>query len=464
MDNIFINGRIAMDKTAAMDNAKMTSGPITRILLSFAGPVLLGQLLQQLYNIADAAIVGQFLSSKALAAVGATSSLTYIVCYFCIGSCIGISVPVSQAYGAGKEEDLRKYFINGVYFALAIAVIMTTVTAAMSGLFLTWLKTPESIFRQAHIYLVIIFMGLPLTVLYNFCFGILMAFGDSKKSTMFMAVSTVMNIFLDLFLVVVVKWGVAGAAVATVFSQGVAGVLSAVYIFRKYKLLFPINKEERTFHPYYTKNIIRMCMPMGLQYSITAIGAIILQFYVNNLGEEAIAGFTSGYKIKNLILCPLNSLGTALSSFVGQNFGAKRFDRISEGFRKTLTIGLIYSVIMIFVCFVTGRYLALIFVDAADTLVVEYTVKFIKYISIFNMELALLFTARYSVQGMGYGKYSILSGLAEMAARAAVAIALIPHFGFDAVCWNEGLTFLAGIIVILPIYIKLFCHLHKSMI
>lgn len=169
-------------------------------------------------------------------------------------------------------------------------------------------------------YLVIIFLGLPLTVLYNFCFGILMAFGDSKKSTMFMAVSTVINIFLDLFLVVVVKWGVAGAAVATIFSQGIAGVLSAVYIFKKYKLLFPVNADERKFHPYYMKNIIKMCMPMGLQYSITAIGAIILQFYVNALGEDAIAGFTSGYKIKNLILCPLNALGTALSSFVGQNF------------------------------------------------------------------------------------------------------------------------------------------------
>ena len=237
-----------------------------------------------------------------------------------------------------------------------------------------------------------------------------------------------------------------------------------VYIFKKYKLLFPVNADERKFHPYYMKNIIKMCMPMGLQYSITAIGAIILQFYVNALGEDAIAGFTSGYKIKNLILCPLNALGTALSSFIGQNFGAKRFDRISEGFKRTLEIGLIYSVITMIVCFFTGRYMALIFVDAADTVVVGYTVKFIRYISVFNAELALLFTARYSVQGMGYGKYSILSGLAEMAGRAAVAVLLIPHFGFDAVCWNEGLTFLAGIAVILPIYIKLFCHLRKSMI
>ena len=170
-----------MENANTMDNTKMTNGPITRILLSFAGPVLLGQLLQQLYNIADAAIVGQFLSSKALAAVGATSSLTYIVCYFCIGSCIGISVPVSQAFGAGKNTDLRKYFINGVYFALAIAVIMTAVTASMSGLFLTWLKTPENIFKDAHVYLVIIFLVHPLTVLYNFLFWILRSIVDKKK-------------------------------------------------------------------------------------------------------------------------------------------------------------------------------------------------------------------------------------------------------------------------------------------
>ena len=341
-----------MSSTETLDNAKMTNGPITRILLSFAGPVLLGQLLQQLYNIADAAIVGQFLSSKALAAVGATSSLTYIVCYFCIGSCIGISVPVSQAFGAGKNTDLRKYFINGVYFALAIAVIMTAVTASMSGLFLTWLKTPENIFKDAHVYLVIIFLGLPLTVLYNFCFGLLMAFGDSKKSTIFMAVSTVINIFLDLFLVVVVKWGVAGAAIATIFSQGIAGVLSAVYIFKKYKLLFPVNADERKFHPYYMKNIIKMCMPMGLQYSITAIGAIILQFYVNALGEDAIAGFTSGYKIKNLILCPLNALGTALSSFVGQNFGAGKYHRMRKSVRVCMTMSMVSSAVMISMMYV----------------------------------------------------------------------------------------------------------------
>lgn len=431
---------------------KMTSGPVTKSIFLFALPVFLGQILQQLYGIADSVIVGRYLGVDALAAVGATGSLNYIIGYFCIGSCIGISVPLSQAYGAGDKHKLRCYFVNGIYFFSVMAVIITVITACFCMNFLQWLQTPANIINGADTYLSIIFYGLPCTILYNFCFGVLLAFGDSKSSSVFMAISTVLNLILDLVMIVVWEWGIAGAAIATVISQGVAGAASFIYIFCRYKILLPENSEERKLQFSFVKNIISMSMPMGLQYSITAVGAIILQVGVNNLGYEEVAAFSSGTKMKGLFLCPLNALGTALSSFVGQNFGANQLERVQVGVKRTLQMGAVYCLGIIVFAYFFCDSLAGWFVEESQREVIRHTRKFIQYISVFNLELTFLFAYRYSVQGMGYGKYSIYSGLAEMIARSLTAVFLVPVFGFEAVCWSEGITFLAGIFVIAPIY------------
>lgn len=430
---------------------KMTSGKISSTILKFAAPILIGQILQQLYNIIDSIIVGRYIGVEALAAVGATWSLSYIVCYFCIGTCMGISVPLSQEYGAGNMEKLRRYFINGIYFVLALAVVVTGVTTLLCRHFLVWLQTPENILDGADTYLFIIFLGLPFTILYNFCFGVLMAFGDSKKSSVFMAVSTVMNLGLDIITIVEWNWGIAGAAISTIVSQGIAGICSLCYILKKYRMLYPM-KEEYGFRWDYIRNIIRMSMPMGAQYSVTAIGAIILQYSVNHLGSDAVAVYSAGSKIKGFFLCPLNALGTALSAFVGQNFGAGNMKRIKEGLGCTVKMGILYSLAVIVIIFFAGDFLALLFVNADNMVVIGYTRKFLFYISFFHLELAVLFAFRYCVQGMGYGRFSIYSGTAEMLGRALVAIFLVPVFGFEAVCWNEGVTFLAGIAVIVPLY------------
>lgn len=441
--------------------SKMTSGPITKRILIFAMPILAGQILQQLYNLVDTIIVGRFVGVSGLAAVGATWSLTYIVCYFCIGTCTGMSIPLSQEYGAGNMSRMRCYFMNGIYIAMILAFLITTITSLLSMQFLKWLQTPDDVIQDANIYLVTIFLGLPFTILYNFCFGVLMAFGDSKKSSVFMFLSTILNLFLDLFTIIILNLGVFGAAISTVVSQAIASLCSLFYILKKYKILLP-DKQERSFQPNYISNIIRMSVPMGLQYSITAIGAVILQYSVNQLGSDAVAGFSAGSKVKSFCLCPLNALGTALSSFTGQNFGAGNIKRIQKGLKGTICIGLIYSVAVIIVMLFTADKLAMIFVSSDQTQVISYVKKFIIYISFFQLELAILFAVRYCVQGMGYGKYSIYSGLAEMAGRSLIAIFLVPVFGFDAVCWNEGITFLAGILVIVPIYFVLINQLKKT--
>ncbi|MGN0483593.1 MAG: MATE family efflux transporter [Lachnospiraceae bacterium] len=322
------------------------------------------------------------------------------------------------------------------------------------GQFLIWLSTPEKIFRDAYSYLVILMVGLPFTILYNFCFGVLMAFGDSKNASVFMTVSTVVNIGLDLMCILVFHMGVAGAAFATVISQGMAGIASARYVYKNYSILYE-KKEDAGVSRKIIANIARRCLPMGIQYSITAIGALVLQQSLNHLGTEAIAAYSAGQKIKSVLLCPLSALGTALSSFVGQNYGAGKGERMKEGVKDTVWIGIVYSIVMIGIIWLIKEPIAFLFVSAKEKKVCVYIQMFTMYSAWFNVLLVILFSFRYCVQGMGYGRYALLSSLAEMLGRIVSGLWLVPAFGFAAVILSEGLTFLAGIFVIVPIGVRL---------
>lgn len=441
------------DKMTDSRIVKMTEGSVYKTLLSLTGPVLAGQLLQQLYNIADTAIIGKFLGVDALAAVGACWAINYIISYFCIGSCMAISVPLSQSYGADDNRALKCYFFNGIYCAAILAVIMTLLATFGCGDFLVWLHTPQKIYHDAYVYFFIIMCGLPFVILYNFCYGVLMAMGDSKMASVYMAVSTVVNIILDLVFVLILKLGVGGAALATSISQALAGILSFVYILKKYPILY--KDAAVSWNGKYVVSIIRMCFPMGVQYSITAIGALVLQKSLNGLGAEAIAAYSSGQKVKSLLLCPLSALGTSLAAFTGQNYGAGRYSRIREGIKKSNMIGAVYSGVMLLAMIFLKTPLAYIFVDKTESITVSYIETFIVYCAAFNFLLTVLFCFRYAVQGMGYGRYSIFSAAAEMLGRVAAGMFLVPRWGFIAVTLSEGITFMAGILVIVPIYFAL---------
>ncbi|MGN0394708.1 MAG: MATE family efflux transporter [Coprococcus sp.] len=445
---------------------KMTEGSVYKTLLSLTGPVLVGQVLQQLYNIGDTVIIGRFVGVNALASVGACWALNYIISYFCIGSCMAISVPLSQCYGANDKKALRCYFFNGIYSAVVLALVMTLVATLGCGCFLKWLHTPEKIYHDAYVYIFIVMCGLPFVIIYNFCYGVLMAFGDSKRASMYMGVSTVLNLALDLIFVLVFNLGVGGAALATTISQVFAAILSLLYIIKKYPILYTddqgrilelksgIRRHQSETAPnrVYIANIIRMCLPMGVQYSITAIGALVLQKSLNSLGSEAIAAYSSGQKVKSLLLCPLSALGTSLAAFVGQNYGAQMYSRVREGILKSNIIGFVYSGITLIIMYIFRIPIAYIFVDKKEVVTVEYIATFILFCALFDFLLTILFCFRFAVQGMGYGRYSIFSAVAEMLGRSLTAIFLVPKFGFTAVALSEGLTFLAGIVVIVPIY------------
>ncbi len=443
---------------------KMTSGSIPKILLTLSGPILAGQILQQLYNIADSIIIGNFAGLNGLAAVGANWALNYILSYFCIGSCMAVSVPLSISYGADNHKDLRSYFFNGIFCAVILAAGITALAQLGGSTFLSLLNTPEGIFNKTLTYYTITMWGLPFTVLYNFCYGILMAFGDSRKASVFMAVSTVINVVLDLLFVITFSMDVAGAAAATLIAQAAAGIISALYIYKKYTLLYTSEDGSKIkpfsdtaegcgkWNTYYVKRIIKMCLPMGAQYSITATGALVMQAAMNDLGAESIAAYSAGQKIKSFLLTPLSSLGTSLSAFTGQNHGAKRTDRIRSGVRVSLIMGCIYSAAALAVVLIIREQLAGLFVSPEETVTIGYIKMFITYSAVFNFLIAALFAYRYTVQGLGYGRMSIFSGLAEMSGRILSALFLLPLFAFTAVCISEGLTFGLGVAVIMPVY------------
>ena len=280
----------------------MTSGNPLKLMIQFAFPLLLGNLLQQTYNIIDAAIVGQCLGAKALASVGASSSVQFLVLGFCMGSCAGFGVPIAKYYGANDSDRMRNSIFNGAFLTIVIAVILTTACSLLCPQILHILSVPEDIYQNAYAYLIIIFLGMPFTLLYNYLSSVLRSVGDSKTPFLFLAISVVLNIFLDAFCILVLKWGCAGAAIATITSQAVSGILCLLFILHRLDFLC-LKKENRHLRFAPIKELLSMGLPMGLQFSITAIGSMVMQSANNGLGSVCVSGFTAGIteskKIKN---------------------------------------------------------------------------------------------------------------------------------------------------------------------
>lgn len=449
-----LDGRIIMNEDIR-NNGKMLSGTPWRQILIFSIPILFSGLLQQCYSVVDTIIVGRFLKLEVLTGMGATWALNYIIIAFCQGTGMGIGIPIAQQFGAGNDKKLRCYFYNGLYIAAILAVVMTCFSVGFCRQFLVWMHTSETVIEYAYQYIVVIFAGIPFTILFNTCFGVLMAFGNSKFPSTVMGLSTIFNVILDFLFIIIFRMGVMGASLATVIAEALAGILCFIWLLKKYPIL-KVQEDEKKPNAEYMKTIVFMSFPMGLQYSVTAIGAVVLQISINKLGDIAVAGYSVGSKVKSFFLCPLNSLGSALATYVGQNYGKGDMDRVRRGVKDTIWLGIIYSCIVIVFAMLAGNQIAGLFIDSSEDSapqVIAATTQFIRYIGVFMLLLSILFSARYAVQGMGHGDKSLFSGMAEMAARVLMSILFVPVFGFTAVCISEGVTFLAGILVIVPIAI-----------
>ena len=430
---------------------RMTEGSPFRLILRFMIPVLLGQLVQQTYNMVDSIIVGRLLGANALAAVGASSSVQFMVIGFCSGACDGFAIPVAQRFGARKMQEMRRYIYHTVILTILCAAVLTTVTAIMCPQIIQVLHTPEGIRRDADQYLLIIFLGLPFTFFYNMQASLLRAVGNSREPFLFLAIAASLNIFLDLFCVAVLKWGVAGAAAATITSQALSGLMCLLYIARSMKLLHP-QKQDRVWSGRYARNLLVMGLPMGLQFSITAIGSMVMQACNNSLGSLYVAGYTAGDRIEQFVMCPYVALSSSIATYVGQNFGAGKYDRIRKGVCDGFLMGLLYGVIFGSLMALTGRDIAMLFLNESpdSSRILDITAQFLKAVGFTFWLVTSVNVFRPAIQGMGQPGKAIFSGVIEMIARTAFALGTLPVLGFTTICWTHQAAWItAGLYVLL---------------
>lgn len=429
----------------------MTVGSPTKLILNFFMPLLLGMLFQQFYNMMDTMIVGRFLGAKALAAVGGTGSINFMIIGFCMGVCNGFAIPVARAFGAGKESDLRKYVANSVWLSVAFSLVTTIIVCVLCYKILIWMDTPSDILQGSYDYIFVIFLGIPVVYLYNLLAGILRSLGDSKTPLYFLVLSSLLNIALDLIAILVLNMGVGGAAWATVVSQGISGVLCLGYIIKNYPIL-KISKEEWRPNWNSIQILCGMGIPMGLQYSITAIGSVILQVAVNSLGSIAVAAITAGSKVSMIFCCPFDAMGSTMATYAGQNTGARKLDRVTEGIKSCTIIAIIYSIVSCIILIIFGEELSLMFVDGKEVEIIKDSAILLKWTSLFFIPLAFVNIFRFSIQGMGFGNLAIFAGVCEMIARSIVGFIFVPRFGYIAACLASPVAWIMADMFLIPAY------------
>ena len=432
----------------------LTEGNSLKQILYFAFPLLLGNLFQQLYNLADSVIVGKTLGIDALASVGASSSLNFLILGFCMGLCGGFAIPVAQTFGAKEYSLMRRYVVNASVLAAGISIAIAVVTALFCRQILILIRTPENILDGAYLYLVIIFIGIPFTVLYNLAAGILRSLGDSKSPFLFLVISTVINVIGDLVCILVFGMGVEGAAISTIVAQAISGICCVIYMKKRFAIL-KLERQEEKLSSHRMKILLGMGVPMGLQFSITAIGSVILQSAVNTLGSTVVAAFTAGMKVKQFTMAPFDAIGNTSATFCGQNLGAHRLDRIRKGMRQMLGIAFAYGIVASLALIFLGEPMIRIFVDAGETEVIGYAVQYLRCMGYFFWLLAFLNTTRSAVQGLGHSGSAMLAGLLEMVARTSMSLLAIPAFGYLAACFTDQTAWIAATTYIMIDYMMI---------
>ncbi len=429
----------------------MTEGKPMGLILGFSLPLLMGNLFQQFYTLIDTMIVGRFLGKYALAGVGSTGSINFLIIGFCIGICSGFSIPVAQRFGAGDYKNLRRFVANSLYLGGAIAVVLTVAVCLLCDDILRIMNTPADVKDYAYSYIMVIFIGIPVTILYNLLAGIIRALGDSRHPVIFLVVSSFINIGLDLVFILVFRLGVVGAALATVISQGISAVCCLVFIRHRLTIL---RFEDREPAPdiQHMKTLLAMGLPMGLQYSITAIGSVVLQTAVNALGSDAVAAITSAQRVSMFFCCPFDAFGVTMSTWGGQHVGARKLDRIGRGMRDCIILGAVYSLIAFAILFFFGDTLASMFLGKGEPVIIAAAHRFLIINSLFYIPLALVNIVRFLIQGIGFPTFAIIAGVCEMLARAAVALFLVPAAGFMGACFANPFAWIAADLFLIPAY------------
>ncbi len=429
----------------------MTQGRPMRLILGFSMPMILGNLFQQFYTLIDTMIVGRFLGKLALAGVGSTGAVNFLIVGFCIGTSSGFAIPVAQRFGAGDHAGLRRFVANAVYLGAMISAAVTILVTLLCGRILNAMNTPADVYPYAYSYILVIFLGLPVTLCYNLLAGIIRALGDSRHPLIFLVISALVNIALDLFFIRGLGLGVTGAALATVLSQVLASVCCLVFMRTSLEIL-RFKPGEMAPDRDHMRKLLAMGLPMGLQYSITAVGSVILQTAVNGLGSDAVAAVTAAARVSMFFCCPFDALGTAMSTWGGQHVGAKKLDRVGEGLKDSVLLGCVYSVLAFGILWFFGRDLAGLFVDAGESALLDAAHTFLIVNSAFYIPLALVNIVRFLIQGLGFPTFAILAGVCEMIARITVAAVLVPAAGFFGACFANPCAWIAADLFLIPAY------------
>lgn len=431
----------------------LTEGKPLSLILGFSIPVFLGYLFQQLYNAADTIIVSRCIGVEALAAVGSTGSVNFLIIGFVMGLCGGFSIPVAQRFGAGDFPLMRKYVSNAAYLSALASIAMAALTVALCRPLLLLMRTPADIMERAQSYIVIIFAGIPVIFLYNMTSAIMRALGDSKTPVYFLVLSSFLNIALDLLFILALKMDVAGAALATVVSQGVSGVACLFYMRAKFDSL-RAKKSERKIDMDCVSRLCAQGVPMGLQYSITAVGSVILAASVNMLGSGAVASCAAGGKVNMFFCAVFDSLGATMATYAGQNTGAKKIDRLWTGARDCMAIAAVYSAAVAAAYFLFGRALVSLFVDSSNARIIDDARMFLLENSSAYIFLAGVNVFRFTIQGMGFSRLSLFSGVFEMAARALMGVFMVPRFGFKLAGFASPLAWVMADIFLVPAFVS----------
>ena len=438
---------MAKDKTN-----DMTVGNPVSLIIRFMIPMCLGNIFQQFYNIADSIVAGKFIGVNALAAIGSTGSLMFFVTGWLNGLSSGFAIIVAQMFGAKKYDRMRHYVAMSVYLMVLFSLAMTVGFGIANKPILRLMNTPDEVFGDVSAYMGIIYAGLLVTGAYNTLAAFLRALGDSKSPLYFLIISAVINVFLDILFIVKIGMGVEGCAYATVIAQAISAVCCLIYIIKKFPIL---HLKKENFEVSFTsfRYLLALGIPMGLQFSITAIGTIIVQGAVNIYGSVYMAGFSAAGKIQNIIVTVFVAFGATMATYVGQNRGAGKMDRVKAGMKYTQILILIWSVITMIIMFFFGKYMTWLFIDKSQTDVINVSVTYFHTVFWAYPFLGSIFLYRNGLQGLGYGLVPMLGGVFELAARSAIVMFVAGKTSFAGVCLADPAAWIAALIPLIPYYI-----------
>ena len=439
----------------------MTKGQPFVLILQFAWPLLLGNILQQFYSLVDAAIVGQYLGMNALAGVGASSSVLFLILGFSNGTASGFGIPIAQAFGAEDHLQMRRYVRVCYYAGIIISVMLATVCSLLCSNILHWMQTPEEIYQDAYTYLLITFITIPCNLIYNLLASIIRALGDSKTPFYFLLLASVLNILLDLLFVIAFDMGVGGAALATAVAQTVSIIVCVIHMKRNYPIL---RGEMSPFSIFDVWIMLGFGIPFGLQFSITAIGSMMLQAANNALGTACATAFTAAMRIKLFFICPFENLGVAMATYCGQNLGAKKLERIVSGIKDAMLMMFVYWLVTMVILLPFARDISAIFIYRSETQILDYSEQFMHISCLCYLFLGTLVIFRYALQGLGYTRLAMCSGVSELIARALISLLLVPPLGFLGVCIGDPAAWVAANIFLFPAFFTVYRRLKTRLL